>query len=143
MSILTEAMHYFIGHSDYAPHNESRYLAVAGAHIVHMLRDAYEDLQMGYYNIPREVLEAGKIQPQDIQSTPYREWVRSRILLAGRYFRTGKSYIAQLANLRCRWAGFAYVARFEWLLNTIEQEAYVLRPEYRERKSLKTRILLK
>lgn len=137
-SAVTEAMHYFIGHNDYAPRNESRYLAVAGAHIVHMLRDAYEDLQMGYYNIPREVLEAGKIQPQDIQSTVYRAWVRSRILLARRYFRAGKSYIAQLTNLRCRWAGFAYVARFEWLLNTIEQEAYVLRPEYRERKSLRT-----
>ena len=134
-SAVTEAMHYFIGHDDDTPHNESRYLAVAGAHIVHMLRDAYEDLQMGYYNIPREVLEAGKIQPQDIQSTVYREWVRSRIQLARRYFLAGKNYIAQIANPRCRWAGFAYVARFEWLLNTIEQEAYVLRPEYRERKS--------
>ena len=135
---VTEAMHYFIGHDYYAPHNESRYLAVTGAHIVHMLRDAYEDLRMGYYNIPREVLEAGKIQPQDIQSMAYREWVRGRIQLARRYFQAGKSYIAQLANLRCRLAAFAYIARFEWLLNTIEQEADMLRPEYRERKSFRT-----
>jgi len=29
-----------------------RYLAVTGAHITHMLRDAVEDAEAGYYNIP-------------------------------------------------------------------------------------------
>ncbi|HET9907770.1 MAG TPA: squalene/phytoene synthase family protein [Anaerolineales bacterium] len=136
---VTEAMHYFIGHDDFAPHTQSRYLAVAGAHIVHMLRDAYEDLQMGYYNIPREVLESGQIRPQDIQSRAYRAWVQSRIQLARMYFRAGKRQIAQIENMRCRLAGYAYVARFEWVLNTIEREAYVLRPDYSDRKSFKAK----
>jgi phytoene/squalene synthetase len=138
-SAVTEAMHYFIGHDYYSPHNESRYLAVTGAHIVHMLRDAYEDLQAGYYNVPREILEAAYIQPQDIQSTAYRAWVQSRIQLARKYFNAGREYIAQVESVRCRLAGFAYMARFEWLLNTIEREAYILRPEYSERKSLRTK----
>lgn len=138
-SAVTEAMHYFIGHDYYSPHNESRYLAVTGAHIVHMLRDAYEDLQAGYYNVPREILEAAHIQPQDIPSTGYRAWVQSRIQLARRYFNAGREYIAQVESARCRLAGFAYIARFEWLLNTIEREAYILRPEYSERKSLRTK----
>ncbi len=136
---VTEAMHYFIGHDSYSPHCEARYLAVCGAHVVHMLRDAYEDVQAGYYNIPCEVLKAARIRPHDIQSKAYRAWVQSRIQLARQYFQTGKAYIAQVEETRCRIAGFAYLSRFEWLLDTIEQEGYKLRPEYRERRSLRTK----
>ena len=71
-------MHYFIGHGWYAPHDETRYLAVSAAHITHLLRDTFDDVQAGYYNIPREVLEANHIGPQDVQSVEYRAWVRSR-----------------------------------------------------------------
>ena len=138
-SAVTEAVHYFIGHDSYSPQNESRYLAVTGAHIIHMLRDTYEDVQMGYYNIPREVLEAGHIKPQDIPSKAYRAWVQSRIDLARKYFYAGKEYISQVENTRCKIACFAYIARFEWLLHTIEREAYVLRPAYDERKSFRTK----
>ena len=137
-SAVTEAMHYFIGHDFYAPFDETRYLAVTGAHIVHMLRDTFDDVQAGYFNIPRELLEANGIQPQDIHSKPYREWVRSRVTAARRCFQAGRRYLARVENPRCRLAGFAYTARFEWLLDTIEQEDYVLRPEYPERKSLLT-----
>lgn len=137
---VTEAMHYFIGHGCYSPRNETRYLAVAGAHITHMLRDTFDDVQAGYYNIPREVLEADQIQPHDIQSRAYRSWVQSRVLLARKYFRAGRQYLAQVEEPRCRLAGLAYTARFEWLLDTIEQEGYCLRPEYSERKSVGTGI---
>ena len=137
---VTEAMHYFIGHSCHAPrpHDETRYLAVTAAHIVHMLRDTFDDVQAGYYNIPSEVLEASHTQPQDIQSKVYRAWVQSRVQLARKYFRAGRDYLARVENPRCRLAGFAYTARFEWLLDTIERENYVLRPEYDERKTLGT-----
>lgn len=138
-SAVTEAMHYFIGHDCYSPHTESRYLAVTGAHMVHMLRDAYEDIQIGYYNIPREVLEAGHIKPQDIQSKAYRAWVQSRIQLARNYFNAGKEYTSQIENTRWKLAGFAYMARFEWLLDTIEREAYELRTDYSERKTFGTK----
>jgi hypothetical protein len=55
---VTEAMHYFIGHNQYAPHDEARYLAPTAAHIAHMLRDTFEDAAAGYYNAPRELLAA-------------------------------------------------------------------------------------
>jgi hypothetical protein len=132
---VTEAMHYFIGHCCFSPHDETRYLAVAGAHITHMLRDTFDDVQAGYYNIPREVLESNHIQPQDIDSKAYRAWVKSRVLLARKYFQAGRAYLARVKNPRCRLAGLAYTARFEWLLGTMEQEGYLLRPEYSERKS--------
>ena len=135
---VTEAMHYFIGHDSYSPHNETRYLAVTGAHITHMLRDTFDDIQAGYYNIPREVLEANHIGPLDVQSKAYRTWVKSRVQVARKCFQTGREYLARVEESRCRLAGFAYTARFEWLLDTIEQEQYFLRSAYAERKRLGT-----
>jgi phytoene/squalene synthetase len=135
---VTEAMHYFIGNGDYAPRDERRYLAVTAAHITHMLRDALDDVQAGYYNIPREVLDAHQIWPQEVQSDVYRAWVKSRVQLAREYFLAGKGYLARVQNPRCRLAGFAYTARFEWLLDTIENEGFYLRPRYNERKSMGT-----
>jgi phytoene/squalene synthetase len=135
---VMEAIHYFIGHDDFSPHDETRYLAVAGAHIVHMLRDTFDDMQLGYYNVPREVLEANYMEPHDTQCDAYRVWVKSRVQLAREYFKAGKDYFARVQNPRCRLACFAYIARFEWLLDTIEEEGYCLRPQYNERRSVST-----
>jgi phytoene/squalene synthetase len=135
---VTEAMHYFIGHDACAPQDETRYLAVSAAHVTHMLRDTLDDVQAGYYNIPREVLEANHIGPQDVHSDAYRAWVKSRVLLAREYFQVGRGYLARVQNLRCRLAGLAYTARFAWLLDTIEREDYFLRPAYTERKRVGT-----
>jgi len=136
-SAVTEAMHYFIGHCCYSPEDDTRYLAVTAAHIAHMLRDTYDDLQAGYINIPSEVLKTQHLSPQDIQNSAYRAWVRSRVQLARMYFKSGRQYLRRVENLRCKLAGLAYTARFEWLLDTIEKENYSLRPEYPERKSLR------
>jgi phytoene/squalene synthetase len=137
-SAVTEAMHFFIGHACASPHNEARYLAVTAAHITHMLRDTFDDVQAGYYNIPREVLIANQISPEDVTRDAYRAWVKSRVQLARSYFKAGRDYLDQVQNPRCRLAGFAYAARFEWLLDTFEREGYLLRPQYAERKSAGT-----
>jgi phytoene/squalene synthetase len=135
-SAVTEAMHYFIGHCCYSPQSEARYLAVTAAHITHMLRDTMDDIQAGYFNIPREVLDVNHISPQDIGSDAYRAWVRSRVQLARTYFKAGREYLNQVANPRCRLAGLAYTARFECVLDLIEQDGYLLRAAYPERKGL-------
>ncbi|MHB1131211.1 MAG: squalene/phytoene synthase family protein [Chloroflexota bacterium] len=135
---VTEAMHYFIGNGAFAPRDETRYLAVSAAHIIHMLRDTYDDVRAGYYNIPREQLEANHIGPQDVDSAAYRSWVKGRVHLAREYFEAGRSYFARVQNARHRLAGFAYIARFEWLLETLEREEYSLRPQYEERRSVRT-----
>jgi phytoene/squalene synthetase len=124
------------------PHDETRYLAVSAAHIVHMLRDTAEDAQVGYYNIPREVLEENHINSQDVQHIAYRAWVKSRVQLARKYFELGKGYFARVQSLRLQLAGIAYISRFEWLLDTIEREGYALRPQYNERKSAGTGLIM-
>lgn len=138
---VTEAMHYFIGNGEYAPQDETRYLAVSAAHIAHLLRDTIDDVQNGYFNIPREVLEANHIGPQDVHSNAYRAWVRSRVLLAREYFDAGRGYLSRVQNQRCRLAGFAYTARFEWLLDMIEKDDYHLRSSYTDRKRIGTGLL--
>jgi len=134
---VTEAMYYFIGHGDPAPHQETRYLAVTAAHIVHMLRDAFEDTEAGYFNIPGEFLQKHAISAGDIESQAYRQWVCSRVRLARRYFKVSWASQAQIKSLRCRLASSAYMARFEWMLRTIERENYCLRCEYPDRRSLR------
>jgi phytoene/squalene synthetase len=132
---VMECIHYFIGHDNFSPFEDARYLAVSAAHIVHMLRDTYDDKQVGYFNIPREALQAYQIGLEDIHSAAYRAWVKSRVELAREYFNAGKDYFARVQNLRCRLACLAYIARFEWMMDTIEREGYHLRPQYLDRKS--------
>ena len=137
---VTEALYYFIGHEDPSPSHEARYLAVTAAHITHMLRDAVEDVDDGYYNCPRETLSSRGISPRDLSSPIYREWVCSRVKLAREYFKIGREYTSKVKNLRCRLAAYAYIARFEWMLDAIQRDRYYLRAEYPERKSLRTGI---
>ncbi len=133
---VTEAIHYFIGHGQPTPQNGGRYLAVTGAHITHLLRDTLEDIQAGYFNIPREYLAAKGIGPRDMESEAYRVWIQERVNLARDYFKSGKEYLAQVGNIRSRIAGYAYIARFEVVLDAIERLDYRLAPEYLQSRGL-------
>ena len=121
---VTEALLYFIGHGQHSPQTGARYLAVTGAHIVHMLRDTLEDIQAGYFNIPCEFLAANGIDPWDVNSDPYRAWTQKRADVARACFKCGKEYLSQLESIRCRIAGQAYIARFEGTLKAIERLDY-------------------
>ncbi len=132
---VAEAVYHFIGHGSRSPQGEARYLAVTGAHITHMLRDTFEDAEAGYFNIPREIVEAGGIDPHNAGSEPYRAWVKSRVRQARRCFEAGHEAIRQIESARCRLATAAYMARFEGVLDAIEREDYRLRAAYPERKS--------
>ncbi len=133
---VTEAMHHFIGHGQRSPRCETRYAAVSAAHVTHMLRDTVEDAEAGYFNIPLETVEARGIDPRDVTSAPYRAWVRSRVELARSLFRDADLYLGQVESLRYRLAVYAYIARFEVVLDIIERDGYQLRAAYPERKSL-------
>ncbi len=131
---VTEALHYFIGHASASPQDKTRYLAVTGAHITHMLRDALDDAKAGYYNIPREIVQANGMAPWDVESKAYRSWVKERVHKARTCFRIGREYLNRVESLRCRIAGYAYIHRFEVVLGSIEREDCLLRNEYPERK---------
>lgn len=133
---VTEALHYFIGHHGASPHTPARYRAATGAHIAHMLRDAVDDAAAGYYNLPAEIVTTHGISPEDVDSRPYRAWVRERLQAARACFYAGRSYLARVENFRCRLAGYAYIQRFEGVLDAIQHEGYRLRIAYPECKSV-------
>lgn len=131
---VTEALHHCIGHGCGAPHDDSRYVAVTGAHVAHMLRDLHQDLAAGYINVPVEVLGAG-VAPSEPDGL--RDWVEQRVAYARDCFVTARAYLARLESGRCRLAGHAYLARFEWVLDAIERDGYRLRDAYPERSSVR------
>ena len=137
---VSEAMCYFIGHGavrQSSAHKETCYPSVIAAHITHMLRDAIEDVEAGYFNIPREYLQAHGISAFDVDSIAYQEWIAQRIGLARAHFKAGRACIARVESPRRRLAGFAYTARFEYVLRLIERDHGRLRQEYPERKGLR------
>jgi phytoene/squalene synthetase len=137
---VTDALYYFIGHYDPMPDVNTRYCAVNAAHITHMLRDHQDDISLGYFNFPREYHQLHKIPRHDISSSAYREWVCNRVKLAQSYFKIGRKALIKTRNIRCRLIGFAYIARFEWMLHVIERENFCLRADYSERKGLRASI---
>ena len=133
---VTELLHYLIGSSFYSPKDGTRYAAASAAHIVHMLRDSYEDAEAGYFNTPREVLEAAGIRPRDFDHPAYQNWVQERIQQASRLFGEARSYLSRVESLRCRLAGFTYMSRFESVLAPIKKDDFLIRPQYPRRRSL-------
>ncbi len=65
------------------------------------------------------------------------DWVRERVDLAREEFRVGRRYLARLESRRCRLAGHAYLARFEWVLDTVERDGYLLRECYPQRRTVR------
>ncbi len=133
---VTEALHHCIGHGCGAPHDDSRYVAVTGAHVAHMLRDLRQDVAAGYVNVPAEVLATGA-SPDDPDDPGLRAWVDQRVGYARSCFTTARAYLARLESARCRLAGHAYLARFEWVLDAIERDGYRLREAYPQRSSVR------
>lgn len=134
-----DALFHFIGHDQQPPREPGRYAAVRGAHIIHMLRDMVEDASLGYVNVPADYMAAHGLshapRAADLAESPFRAWVAARVRLARDEFAAGRAYLAKLRNRRCRLAGAAYIARFEYVAGLIERDGYHLRADYPERRS--------
>jgi phytoene/squalene synthetase len=142
---VADALFHFIGHDRQPPRGPGRAVAVRGAHIVHMLRDMVEDVALGYVNLPAEFLAENRwaaealiargLSDAQLDSPALRDWVAGRVRQARADFAAGHDLLATLHSRRCRLACRAYIARFEWVAQAIERDAYRLRPAYPERTS--------
>lgn len=135
---VTDGLLYFIGNDNSYPDMDNRYEAGIAAHITHLLRDMHQDVADGFINIPKEYLETNSISHNQMDHHAYKDWVRGRVNLAREYFVSGKHYLNGLESLRSKIAGYWYCARFEVVLDTIENDGYSLREEYRERRRIST-----
>ena len=135
---VTDGLLYFIGNGSNYPDSDNRYQAGVAAHITHLLRDMHQDIADGFINIPQEYLDEHNLTSLDFDEQLHKSWVQERVELARGYFTEGKGYLDQLSVLRCKIVGHWYCARFEVVLDTIEQDGYVLRKDYHERQRVST-----
>ena len=135
---VTDGLLYFIGNGCEYPDTGNRYLAGIAAHISHLLRDTIQDNRDGFFNIPGEYLEAKGIEREDLDHPAYKAWVKERVATAREMFSEGKAYLDSLPILRTKIAGYWYSARFEVVLDTIEQDGYRIREQYHERQQIRT-----
>jgi len=135
---VTDGIQFFIGKGYSYPDGDDRLAAARAAHIAHLLRDTIPDTAGGFINVPAEFLEKHDIEPVEVDSDAYREWVTERVEEARKEFREGIRYLNDLDILRCKIVGRWYCARFVAVLDTIEQDDYHLRGEYEERQQIST-----
>jgi phytoene/squalene synthetase len=135
---VVDGLLYFIGNASNYPESGDKYSAGVAAHISHLLRDMRQDCLDGFINIPQEHLDANAIEHSDFENSDYKNWVKARVNLARKYFVEGKQYLDGLDNLRVKVVGHWYCARFEVVLDTIENDGYILRREYNERRRIST-----
>lgn len=129
---VIDGLLYFIGNDHNYPDTQNKYHAVIGAHITHLIRDMLEDIDNGFINISCEYLESHNISPKDTSNIHFRSWVKSQVKSARKYFLEGKQYIDSLGVLRRKLVGYWYIARFESVLDIVEQDNYNLRYKYNE-----------
>jgi phytoene/squalene synthetase len=130
---VVDAIQFFIGGGQSYPKTEDRYAAGIAAHIAHILRDMRADIADGFVNIPREYLEQHGLDPEDVEHSAFRSWVREQVDTSRKLFRLGRRYLDKLDSLRVKIVGFWYCARFDGVLDAIEQDGYVLRKDYGSR----------
>ena len=133
---VTSGIEYFINSNYGYPSSSHRYDAGIAAHIAHMLRDYREDLNEGFFNIPKEYLKQKGVTPQDIDSADLRELVKIQVQRARTLLITGKAYISRLPVLRGKLAAYWYCCRFENILDRLEKDNYVLHETYPRRFNL-------
>lgn len=133
---VVDGLQYFIGSKHQYAESEDRLTAATAAQITHLLRDTFQDLNDGIINIPREYIEENDLDPKNVSSPLYRDWVKQRVELANTYFDEGKRYFDNNAVLRLKMAGLWYCTRFESVLRSIEKNNYLIREDYRERRSI-------
>jgi phytoene/squalene synthetase len=135
---VIDGLLYFIGNNNNYSNESNKYHAVIGAHITHLLRDMLEDIDNGFVNIPHEYLETYNLSPKENNDEHFRSWVKSQVESARQYFHEGKHYLDNLNVLRSKLVGYWYIARFDVILDAIEQDNYQLRYLYNEHRKPST-----
>ena len=99
---------------------------VAGyaAHQVHILRDLYVDLSLGYCNISSEDLTRYQWTVQSLPHDDLRPWVDATARKAQAAFKRGLQGIALIRSPRCRLLGYATSAHYMIVLERLALNGY-------------------
>jgi len=108
--------------------NEQDIQLAHGCHLAHMLRDYYEDQNLGYINIPEE--ETDKFSFNNPNSDGFREWVKRRVSFIQEKLRQGKRSLTKTPHIRVRLIAWLYCFRYEIILRQLKDNGYILKESY-------------
>jgi len=118
------------------------YQAGIAAHQAHILRDFYNDIALGYYNISAEDMAKWGWSVNDLAEVDLHEWVQEIVTTAYSSFLTGLQGFSQVKNKRFRFLGYAMSIQYIFILETIQCDDYQLRRCYQPSNRDKGRMLL-
>jgi hypothetical protein len=99
-----------------------------GCHLVHMLRDFYEDQKLGYLNIPGEDLD--NLDLDNPHSESFRNWVKQRVVFTGEKLGNGKILLTSTPYIRIQLIALLYCFRYQTILRQLKENGFALKPKY-------------
>lgn len=112
-------------------------LAGYASHQVHILRDFYEDISLGYYNVSKRDLTEFGWSPNQLAHVNIRPWVYKNVQKACATFDQGLSELKNCANLRFKLLSYALSSRYIYILGKIIQNDFILLNSYAPSKTEK------
>jgi phytoene/squalene synthetase len=122
----TNVLQVFVDPKNPTSLNSLAHQAGFAAHQVHMLRDLYIDLALGYCNVSREDLDKFHWKVEDLPETDIHPWVVKTASKAFHAFQQGLQEIACISNPRCRLLGYATSAHYMLILKKLQSNGYHL-----------------
>ena len=101
-------------------------LAGYAAHNIHLLRDFYEDLQLGYINISREDIIKFGFENHDLKSVDINPWVRFRVQICKQYIHDCFIIIKSINSLKVYFLFLIISAPYVFFAQKIEENNYEL-----------------
>ncbi len=112
---------------EYKAHKQDIQLA-HGCHLVHMLRDYYEDQKLGYLNIPAE--EKSKLDLDNPESDTFRQWVKQRVSFIEEKLNNGKKTVIRTPFIRIQLIALLYCFRYETIIRQLKANGFQLKRNY-------------
>lgn len=101
-----------------------KFWAGYAAHLVHIIRDFFQDLSQGFFNISFEDMTRLNVSLTDLKTIEEYHWISDLSKRAWKYFYLGLYEISRIPNWRFRLLAYALSAKYMLLLEQIRSNCY-------------------
>jgi phytoene/squalene synthetase len=123
----TNGLMIFAGSAASEYTNNLVYQAGVAAHYIHILRDFWVDLSLGYFNISQEEIVEFGWSIDSLRTVDLSPWVRRVIDKARESFEVGLVEIGRLRTMRYRFLGYAKSIQYILVMRQITLNGFELR----------------
>ena len=125
---FVEMLLYFVNQG--YEYKESDLLLAHACHLIHMIRDYFNDQRLGYINIPKDEIARYNIKLDRTDDSNFRAWLRDRVYFIKRLLRRGEAGLSSIPDFRIRLIARLFSFRYEIVLKRIEENGYQLQTRY-------------